>query len=241
MKQQKVEQNAETPNPFRTAKESSDEATQFIAIQHRIRALESRVNTLAASREVRPVAGEILSATSIDEPITQSPGRTNKEHLEAVGVSPDAANDILRRISQQQFRALELTNLMRNGEPGERRKYAKELQGVNDHKISIRSELGDEQYDQYLAVSGQNNRVRVDAVMADSPAEVNGIQPGDVILHYGNERILEGNDVQMAIRKGSNGGFSNIEILRDGNRMNLMVPNGTLGVQLSGARIDPTK
>ena len=77
--------------------------------------------------------------------------------------------------------------------------------------------------------------------MADSPAETHGIQSGDVILYYGNERILEGNDVQRAISSGEVGAFSNIEILRDGNRMNLAVPNGTLGVQLIGVRIDPAQ
>ena len=112
---------------------------------------------------------------------------------------------------------------------------------LDQNKLSLRSELSDDEYDRYLFSSGENNRVKVTSVMAGSPAESNGIQEDDVILYYGDQKIVNQPDIQKATLDGEIGSFTNVEILRNGMRMSLTVPRGTLGVRLEATQLDPAR
>ena len=237
-----VDRTTDVPNPFQIKAESSDVALPLAQMQQKISRLETQLNQLAQARAAissNPGAGSDFP----DERPTpqQAPLASDEDYLAAVGVNPDVASDILRRISQQQFRSLELRNLMRTQDPSDRQQHADELSELDANRISLRSELGDEKYDEYLAVSGRNNRVRVRSVMAGSPAEANGVQPGDVILYYDDHKILGGNDLRRAALAGATGDFANVEVLRDDDRITLTVPYGTLGVEMEEIQIDPAR
>ena len=134
---------------------------------------------------------------------------------------------------------MELQNLIQRSNSSARREYSKELRQINKNKISLRTEMGDETYDKYLFISGQNNRVAVSSVMAGSPAETSGFQSGDVILSYDNKKILGWTDIRRETIQGEIGSYTSIEILRDGEHISLSVPRGTLGVQLEATQLDP--
>ena len=234
--------NTDISSPFQIPTESSTLTLQLAQLQQKIDWLEMQLNELAQNQTNITANMAVETRESTGENIRQrrsvAPG---KDNLVAAGVTPYVADDILRRISQQEFRRLELQNLIRRNTSSGARQYRNELRELNQNKITLRSELGDEAYDQYLFVSGKNNRVKVSSVMADSPAELNGVQKDDVILYYDNQKILNSSDIRKATLEGDIGILTNVEILRDGMRMSLIVPRGTLGVRLEEIQSSPAQ
>jgi len=215
---------------------------QMERMQEKISRLEHRLNEIVN----KPVTVVEHQAGQVQIPPEKAgrqrvPVVPDRDALVSAGVSPEAAEDILRRMGQQEFRSLELKNLMQRSAPADRQRYAAELRQLRQKKVTLRSELGDDAYDRYLFASGQTNRVKVSSVMAGSPAEINGIRKDDVILNYGDRKILATSDLSKATLEGDIGSYINVEVLRDGARMSLLLPRGTLGVQLEAVRLDPDR
>ena len=215
---------------------------QVEELQQKTDWLEMQLNEIVEGQAYISDKTEAEAEKSTDKRIHQ-PRRVepNKDDLVSAGVNPDVADDLLRRISHQKFRRMELQNLIRRNASSGARQYRAELRELDKNKISLRSELGDYEYDQYLVASGQNNRVKVSSVMAGSPAEISGFQKDDVILYYDDKKILNNSDLRKATLEGDIGNFTNVEILRDGAHMSLMVSRGTLGVQLQDIRLDSAR
>ena len=225
-------------NPFQLVTTADNFSTELNELKQKVSILEQQLETLEKNQsEVSPDK----EAPNKSRQVTRSrPVKPDRENLLLAGVNPDIADDVLRRMSQQEYRRLELQNLIQRG-GDDARQYRAELRELNRNRISLRSELGDETYDQYLYSSGQNNRVKVSSVMTDSPAELSGFQNDDVILYYDEQKILSWNDIRSATIQGEIGSYTNVEILRDGARMTLMVPRGTLGVQLDAMQLNPAE
>ncbi len=240
VKQSLTEKPTARFNPFQIKPDSTDFETQFEVLQYKIETLQAQVKTLQNSQSKLQALSQNSEETSAEKSKKINFRVTpNLKNLTASGISPDIADDILRRMSQQDYRRLELQNLMQRSGSNKRRQYSNELRELNRNKISLRSEMGDETYDQYLFVSGQNNRVKVNSVMAGSPAESSGFQAEDIILSYDNQKILNWPDIRAVTIQGEIGSYTSVEILRDGSQMSLMVPRGTLGVQLDAVQLDP--
>lgn len=218
---------------------AADVAFEITQMRDEIYSLGVQLNEVVQNRGTNPEYPKDTNQAPTGAHEPRASGASDLANLTAAGVDPAVANDVLRRISQQQFRRMELTNLIRSTRSSERQVYTAELRELSQNNMSLRTELGDDVYDQYLFESGENNRVSVDSVMAGSPAETHGLEPGDVIQYYNDTKIIEVSDLQKAALTGDAGNYSNIEILRDGNLMNLMLPQGTIGVKLQPIRIDP--
>jgi len=232
----KTNKNSDAANPFAKQTASTDAEYQLESMllkiegmQIQIEALQDNQKTTKQSSDNKQSARNFSRATA------------NRKNLITAGINPDEADDILRRIGQQNFRRLELQNLIQRSNPTQRRQYSKELRELNKNKISLRSEMGDENFDQYLYASDQNNRVKVRSVMTGSPAESSGFEPEDIILSYDNKKILSWPDIRAATIEGEIGSFISVEILRDGEQISLTVPRGTLGVELDATQIEPEK
>ena len=224
--------------PYHQISDTDDINTQVNQLKLIVNSLTDQVKTLSAQNtenNTRTPAGSTVKTGRFNRPVSP-----NKENLMAAGVNPDNADEVLRQISQQEFRRLELQDLIRRGGPSSAQNRT-ELRDLNQNKISLRSELGDDTYDQYLFASGQNNRVKVSSVMSGSPAELSGFEKDDVILFYDNKKVLSWPDIRSATFEGEIGSYTSVEILRDGSRMSLMVPRGTLGVQLDAVQLDPAE
>lgn len=231
---------SEPSSAFYVQTETSELTLQLAQLQERIDWLEMQLNEIANNQSNITDSSEKKTITSTGENTPQVRSLVpDKNNLVSAGVDPVIADDILRRISQQEFRRLELQNLIQRNTGLDIRQYRDELREINQNKISLRAELGDDAYDRYLLESGQNNRMQVTAVMAESPAEVNGIQKGDVILNYNDQKIFNWSDLREVTLEGEIGSFTNVVIYRDGMRMSLIVPRGTLGVQLEAVQLDP--
>jgi len=222
---------------------NSSTELQLELLKYKVEQLEAQLETLSQQSSGAENSSSTSSAknTSKATPRYARAVQPNEENLVAAGVSHDIAKDILQRISQQEYRRLELQNLVRRSQGTEAQQYRNELRELNQDKISLRNELGDQAYDQYLFSSGQNNRVKVSSVMSGSPAESSGFENNDIIVSYDNLSILDWSDIRRATLDGEIGSYTTVEILRNGERMSLMVPRGTLGVKLEPVQVDPAE
>ncbi len=95
---------------------------------------------------------------------------------------------------------------------------------------ALRAEIGDFEYEQYLAATGQSTAVAVRQVFADSPAEAGGLQVGDEIVDYDGIRVFNVFELSDVSASGPGGDSVVVNIERDGAPMQLVLPRGTLGI-----------
>jgi S1-C subfamily serine protease len=119
-------------------------------------------------------------------------------------------------------------------------RFRDELAAIEAQRVSVRDEIGDEAYDRFLFAQGQTNRVRVDDVMLDSVAAQAGLQTGDILLRYGDDRIFAPEELVNATRSGRAGESIRLEILRNGARIEVQVPRGPLGLRIAASQSEPT-
>jgi membrane-associated protease RseP (regulator of RpoE activity) len=220
---------------------ASIEAIQLEALQYKVEQLEVQLKALSQSSSDTESADRSNPSKTTKAAFFGRPVQPNQENLSAAGMSTDEADKLLRRMSQQEYQRLELQNNIRRNQGAASNEYRAQLRELNQNKISLRSELGDDAYDNYLFASQQNNRVKISSVMADSPAESSGFESNDIILSYDDQKILNWADIRRVTLEGDIGSYTNVNILRNGESMSLMVPRGTLGVQLEPVQLDPTE
>jgi hypothetical protein len=163
----------------------------------------------------------------------------NLETLIRGGIDPSIAEDIVRRKNSIELKRLQLQDIATRENYLNTQQYYDELDTINDQDISLREELGDERYDEYLFNSKQNNRIRIASVMLGSAAEQAGIQKGDVVLSYDNNRMYTWQELKDATTQGQLGEFVSISIYRNGDIFSFSVPRGPLGTQLGATRLEP--
>ena len=174
---------------------------------------------------------------TITNPVRSDP--LTKENLVNAGVNEGLAAEIIRRKSELEYKQLELRDRAIRENYMNTPRYFQQLRELNANATSLRDDIGSEAYDRYLYAAGQNNRVVVSSVMSSSPAEQSGLQKGDIILRYDNEKIFNWNEIRQATGQGNRNEYITIDIIRDGQLMNMVLPRGPLGVKLDSTRSNP--
>lgn len=100
----------------------------------------------------------------------------------------------------------------------------------------LRKELGDDDYQRYLEAMGQGTQVTIQNVYESSPAARIGLQAGDQVLAYNGTRVFNTTELRALSAGQPAGGVAVVEIMRNGNRMQLTIPTGPMGVQVNGSR-----
>jgi hypothetical protein len=218
--------------------------TAFAAEVEQRAALEERVTELAVQLEAldeRPapatVAGGGPDPTAVAELRARARGEAGAapaqgerrfvEQLIAAGFAPDRAEWINHRTEELRMQALQAQyDAMRSGRPVESR-------GAGQ---TLRAELGDADYERYLKADGRPAAVPVRDVLASSPAERSGLQAGDEIVAYDGKRVFDMRELNALTLEGTPGESVVVDVRRDGQNVQLVMPRGPIGIFGGGFR-----
>ena len=200
------------------------------------RAVGPKPESLAAA----PAPAIQTSPSDTREPAsTHETAASMEQALVAAGIDATTATEIKRRRDGLALSEIALRNQAQREGWLDTPDFAAKMAEIDQQRTSIRDEIGDEAYDRYLAALDQPNRVAVNEVLLDSPAAAAGLQAGDVVLSYGDTRIFAPSELVTATRGGTAGENVRMEIIRQGQRFEVAVPRGPLGVSVAASRGDP--
>jgi membrane-associated protease RseP (regulator of RpoE activity) len=144
------------------------------------------------------------------------------------GFTPERAQWIVRRAAELRMQALQARyDAERKGEPFD-------PQAAFSAEQPLREALGDQEYEQYLKAMGRSTRVAVRDVLASSPAEQAGLQSGDQVVAYDGKRVFDAGDLNRLVLDGQPGEPVAVDVIRDGQPMQIYVPRGPLGITGGG-------
>ncbi len=150
--------------------------------------------------------------------------------LVAAGFPPDRAAWIEQRTSELRMQALQAQyDAQREGKPFD------PAQGFNGDG-TLRSELGDDDYERYLKAVGRPTSVGIQGVLASSPGERAGIKPGDEVVAYDGKRVFDLRELNTLTLEGTAGESVTVSVRRDGQTVHLTMPRGPLGIVGGGFR-----
>jgi membrane-associated protease RseP (regulator of RpoE activity) len=225
-------------------------------VEERIRALEQAVSderlarqllqeevlylTMELERMADPVLprsnGEAQVATAESEGSNpresrreQSRRRNSREgrieSLVKAGFLPSQAEMILRREEELQMASIQARfDAERSGEPVD---WMANRTLTSD---TLREELGDTDYERYLEANNRSTRIAVSSVIESSPAQTAGLQPGDEIVRYDGERVFSMTDLTRQTMVGAAGETVIVDVMRNGNIMQVVMPRGPVGI-----------
>jgi hypothetical protein len=149
------------------------------------------------------------------------------EQLIANGFAPDRAEWLIRRTEELRMQTLQAQyDARREGRPAE----------MGEGEQTLRAELGETDYERYVQASGRQTTIPVRDVLASSPAERSGLQPGDEIVAYAGKRVFDVGELNALTFQGTPGESVVVEVRRDGQDVQLVVPRGPLGIAGGGFR-----
>lgn len=152
-------------------------------------------------------------------------GEGRREALIAAGFPPAQAEWIAQREQELVMESLRARfEAERSGEPID---WSAGRTLVGD---TLRAELGDADYERYLEGSGRSTRVSISSVIESSPAHAAGLQPGDEIVRYDGARVFSMTDLTRQTMEGEPGEAVVVDIMRNGNLMQVVMPRGPVGI-----------
>ena len=148
------------------------------------------------------------------------------EALIAAGFAPDRAEWIRQREDELRVAAMQARfDAQRAGD------MQAMFQADMDPAASLRQELGDAEYEQYLEAMGRPTAVRVGNVLESSPGQAAGLRRGDEIVRYDGLRVFSYTDLNRQQLEGAAGESVVVDILRDGVPMQVVLPRGPIGIE----------
>ena len=190
-----------------------------------------------ASAEELP--GEAFLPGAQTQPENDNRRASQEERLLAAGVDPFTASRLQQRQNEWQLARLELIDRAAREGWGDSDRLESELDAFDGSRPDLRAELGDDAYDRYLSESGRRNRVGIRTVIPGSAADTAGIQAGDLVISYANNRLFSPGDLRDQTQGGVLGETVTVVVERNGSTQTLNVARGPLGVTLSRERSDP--
>ncbi len=158
----------------------------------------------------------------------RSPENRLNRLIEA-GFSPEQAQSLIDREAQMRMDMMNASyEARRQGESFNPMDVQRESQA------DLRAELGTDAYERYLEATGQPTSVNVFEVIDNSAGQAAGLQPGDEIVGYNGARVYSLRDLQALTIDGEPGESVAVDIVRDGQPMQIYMPRGPLGITGGG-------
>jgi C-terminal processing protease CtpA/Prc len=219
-------------------KRLSQEERQRHSLQKRVTELERKLKKLQlitkSIEDEEPVAEK---DTEISAEVEEELDRETQ--LVAAGLEPQQAKSITQFLGDIEMERLYLHDqATREGWLGTPR-YRQEIMTLVEREEELRLELGDTDYDLYLYGTGQPNRVIIQSVIEDSPAQKVGIQSKDIAYSYAGNRLYSMRDLVTATTEGIANESVLLEVIRDGNIYEFYLPRGPLGVRVTSESHKP--
>jgi hypothetical protein len=225
-----------------------EERLARLALTERVERMQTQLEGMQPTRQASQFEEDVDRASEASE---QSLGAAPNEEgtnpqalakfyfdpdkLKGVGIHAAEADRLSESYDEMVMERLQLRHLSKRGEIDEEELSAEETK-IRDH---YRTELGDEAYDFMLYAGSEPNRVGVADVMHASPAHGAGLQPGDIILSYADERLFAPSDLVRATTEVEPGGTVPVVVLRGGEEHQFSVPTGPLGVVITDSKGEP--
>ncbi|MBX2882293.1 MAG: PDZ domain-containing protein [Granulosicoccus sp.] len=229
------------------SQERSQLAASVVALNQRIAELEGELINYQSLTAQNPqsmapgtAGGDDVDGSATNVPISDRGSMRRLEGLLAAGIDPQFASELQAREDQFALARLELLDRAEREGWRDSEQFSDRLDELEDERVDLRAELGDDAYDQYLYELGRSNRVVVASVISGSAADGAGLNAGDLILSYADSRIFSTNDLQTSTRSGVRGESVLLIYERQGLRQSVDVPRGPLGVTLSTSRHNPS-
>jgi membrane-associated protease RseP (regulator of RpoE activity) len=214
------------------------EVEQRTALERRVTALDAELDELhagaAQNGAARPTDASRQDAAQTEPDAGGAPGFARRfrgpasteqrvEQLVSAGFAPDRAAWIEKRTAELQMQAIQAQYAARRGENVD----PALLRGGDQ---TLRQELGDAEYERYLTALGRPTKVGVFNVIASSPAEQAGLKSGDQIVSYAGTRVFDMRELNELTLQGSPGQPVAVEIQREGQTVQLVLPRGPIGI-----------
>ena len=212
--------------------------SQWYRLETKVKMLETAVTQLSARLDrLSDTSREHADSTAAITP--DEPPQLTEAVLMTAGFDAGQAADIRARHDAFNLGRLYLRDqAVREGWAGTQQ-YLERLRELNERSGLNPQSMDPDSYDRYLYAIGEPNRVRISHVMAGSAAQSAGILPGDQVITYDDKRIFGWDALRRATTEGEPGELIHVEVERSGQRMDLYLLRGPLGVQLDMARVEP--
>ncbi|HVJ29374.1 MAG TPA: PDZ domain-containing protein [Gammaproteobacteria bacterium] len=212
------------------------EIDQRVALEAHVAELSAQLEALGERPARGPSARENGSA-GLDPAIVEQRARVRREaaaatpeerqrlaveRLIAAGFAPDRAEWINRRIQALRMQAMQAQY--------EARREGRPPPPDNLEATTLRTELGDQDYERFLTAQGRSTSVNVMGVLASSPAERVGLQAGDEIVSYDGKRVFDVQELNELTLGGTSGESVVVDVRRNGQNLQLVLPRGPIGV-----------
>ncbi|NIL95259.1 MAG: PDZ domain-containing protein [Woeseiaceae bacterium] len=228
------DQSAATEDRIRALEEAvAQERNARMLLEEELQALYAEIEELAGGGGLvagpQAIEGRVASEQfqEFRRRRSAATGEDRAERLVEAGFTPDRAEWILTRESELQMEQMQAVFEAR--QTGERPDPS-----ALDPDRSLRQEIGDVEYEQYLEASGRPTSVAVGAVLESSPGQRAGLEPGDEIVAYGGERVFSYSDLAEATMGRESGQSVVVDIVRDGVPMQIVVDSGPIGISNRG-------
>ncbi len=207
-------------------------------------ALEAEVDWLREELERIRAAPAVEPGAEAEAPQVEAaaaPGRANaydfdESRLREENLESDRIADLRERYDSNRLDELYLRDqAVREGWI----RSGRYLNNLQDLRVGLRHDLGDEDYDYLLYAVGQDNRVVVSDVLQGSAAEAAGVLPGDIVLRYDGVRIFNRGELLRATTEGRARSNVAVDVVRGGESRRVYIPRGPLGITLKAESLPP--
>jgi predicted metalloprotease with PDZ domain len=214
-----------------------DEIRARRALEKKLDRLVRRVAEMGAAMEASPGTVAADDAATNDSEVAGQ-GWFDEQALIEGGMDSVQASQLKAFFEQLEMERLYLRDQSAR-EGWDRARLRDELRQLDDKEESLRDQLGESAYDAYLYASGQSNRVAVTSVLASAQAGQAGIEAGDHILRYDNQRVYNWRDLRTATTSGDISDVVEVEVDRDGETLQFYLARGPLGIRMDSLSVAP--